>query len=447
MKDEGRLSGLSQRDGKRRVSSRWAALLRLLHPGMGLKRWLLVGAFGIAVCSIGLAYLLRKLFAVTFPDFLPSNFEGLLLVVIGVLLILLAMYGLYRSVGPLIFASPTIGSLADTIYTRRSRGRGPRIVAIGGGTGLSVLLRGLKAYTDSLTAIITVADDGGSSGRLRRELGVLPPGDFRNCLVAMSEAESLLTDLFQYRFDQGDGLKGHSFGNLFLAAMTGVTHSFESALHESSRVLAVHGQVVPATVANLSLSARLKDGATVSGESSITQRGGEIDRLFIHPSDAEAYPNATEAIEAAQVIVIGPGSLYTSILPNLLVTGVSDAVAHAKATKIFACNVATEKGETDGYAVCDHLEALQRHTFPTIVDYVVANDCLRELGSQFLGEPVLIDGRALPHAKLEKGDLADVSHPVRHDSEMLARIILDVYDNGGKSRFSIKLPLTSQRGV
>ena len=276
-------------DGTR--GSRLAGVFKLLYPGVGVKRWLLVGAAGVCVWSIGAAFMLRKLFALPFPDFLPSYYEGILLLGVGIVVVSLAVYGLYRSIGPLVLVPNAMDGLASTIYTRRSRAGGPRVVAIGGGTGLSVLLRGLKAHTDNLTAVITVADDGGSSGRLRKELGVLPPGDFRNCLVALSEAEPLLTELFQYRFDQGNGLTGHSFGNLFLVAMSNVTHSFDRALLESSRVLAVHGQIVPATVADLSLSAILKDGSCVDGESDITQRGGDIDRLFIDPPGRPGLPH------------------------------------------------------------------------------------------------------------------------------------------------------------
>ena len=434
MNQTGRDNGAPQDISERRPSTKWGPLFRLLYPGVGLKRWLLVGAVGIAVSSIGLAFLLRKLFALTFPDFLPSNLEGAFLLAVGLIVILLALYGLYRSLSPLIFASATLDSLAETIYTRRSLGRGPRIVAIGGGTGLSVLLRGLKAHTDNLTAIITVGDDGGSSGRLRKELCVLPPGDFRNCLVAMSDEESLLSELFQYRFDQGDGLKGHSFGNLFIAAMSSVTDSFQRALYESSKVLAVHGQIVPATIANLRLSARFRDGATVEGESDITAYGGEVEQLSIDPPDAEAYPMALEAIEQAQMIVIGPGSLYTSILPNLLVTSISEAIGLASAVKLYVCNVATEDGETEAYTVVAHLEVLQRHTFPTIVDYVVANDIPVELGPRFAGRPVVNDGRALHHAKLEQSDLTDANHPVRHDPDNLARSIMGVYHSGRRNK-------------
>ena len=431
------VNGMTQNLNRPQLS-RWSRILRLSYPGMGFKRWLLVGAIGIAVWSIGTAFMLRKLFELRFPNFLPSYFEGVLLLGVGVLVVLLAIYGLFRSIGPLLLSSPTIDTIADTIYTRRSRGRGPRIVAIGGGTGLSVLLRGLKAYTDNLTAIITVADDGGSSGRLRREMGVLPPGDFRNCLVAMSERESLLTELFQYRFDQGNGLAGHSFGNLFIAAMTDVTHSFEQALYESSQVLAVHGQIVPATVANLSLAARMKDGDIVSGESSITERGGEIEQLFIEPSDAKAYPLAEEAIQQAQIIVLGPGSPYTSILPNLLVSGIAEAIRDAAATKIYVCNVATERGETLGYSVEDHLEALERHTFPGIVDYVLANRGSAGLGDQYAGESVTHNGRPLMHAKMQISELVDMNHPVRHDPEKLAHAIVEVYRKGPKGQEPVK---------
>ena len=421
------------------LRSRWARVLKLLYPGVGIKRWLLVGSAGIAVWSIGTAFMLRKLFALRFPDFLPSYLEGILLLGVGILVVLVAIYGLYRSIGPLVLAQSSFDSLADTIYTRRSRGRGPRIVAIGGGTGLSVLLRGLKTYTDNLTAIISVADDGGSSGRLRRELGVLPPGDFRNCLVALADEESLLAELFQYRFDQGNGLAGHSFGNLFIVAMSNVTHSFDRALYESSRVLAIQGQIVPATVANLSLSADLKDGTRVSGESSITEHGGDISRLFIDPPDAEAYPMAVEAIEQAQLLVIGPGSLYTSIIPNLLVSGISTAIKGAECSKIYVCNVVTEPGETMGYAVADHLAALQRHTFPEIVDYVVANDDPNEAAPEIKGEFVAHDGRPLQHARLELRDLADPKHRARHDSKKLAEAIMDVY----QARRSDSVPLRS----
>ena len=269
-------------NGHRRGNA-WFDILKLATPGIGLKRWMLLGALGMLMCFLGLAYVFIEFITLHPPDMLPLYLEGVLLLGGGGLVIYLAMFGLYRSVGPLILDSPTIDGIANTIYTRRSLSRGPRIVAIGGGTGLSVLLRGLKSYTDNLTAIVTVGDDGGSSGRLREELGVLPPGDFRNCLVAMSDAESLVTELFQYRFEQGDCLKGHSFGNLFIAAMTSVTESFDKALVESSRVLAVHGRIIPATMANLRLSVKLENGDVIHGESKVAGARGGIEQLMIEP--------------------------------------------------------------------------------------------------------------------------------------------------------------------
>ena len=313
---------------------RFAVLKKFLYVGLGVKRWLLLGASGIGVCAVGLAFVLKNILDLDVPDFLPWLWEGVLVGVFGVSIILASVYGLYRTLRPILFASATINRLTDTIYTRRSRGRGPKIVTIGGGTGLSVLLRGIKMYTDNISAIITVADDGGSSGRLRKELGMLPPGDFRNCLVAMTDDESLVGKLFQYRFDQGDSLEGHSFGNLFIAAMTEVTGSFEEALYESSKVLAIHGRVLPSTMTNLSLSARLADGSVVRGESTIFKQSGRIDRIMIEPENAGAYEKAVEAIREAQLVLVGPGSLYTSILPNMLVPGISEALRQSSTSKV-----------------------------------------------------------------------------------------------------------------
>ena len=419
----------------------WLDILKLATPGIGLKRWMLLGAFGMLMCLLGLAYVFVELVTLRPPDMLPLYLEGVLLLCGGGLVIYLALFGLYRSVGPLILDSPAINSIANTIYTRRSLARGPRIVAIGGGTGLSVLLRGLKEYTDNITAIVTVGDDGGSSGRLREELGVLPPGDFRNCLVAMSDAESLVGELFQYRFDEGDCLKGHSFGNLFIAAMTGVTQSFDRALVESSRVLAVHGRIVPATMANLRLSVKLKSGQVIHGESKVVEAQGGIERLMIDPPEAEAHPMAIEALKEAQLIVVGPGSLYTSILPNLMVKGITEAIRSSSATKVYVSNIATQEGETEGYSVIDHHDALTRHTFPGIVDNMLANDNPRELGPNFFGTPVRYNGEPLNGTNLHLQDLIDSAHPVRHDSHKLARSIMEVYHESNKPRSLIRLAM------
>ena len=436
-----RRNGTAFASNVRKRRAAWLDILRLATPGIGLKRWMLLGALGMLMCLVGLAYVFVEVTTLHPPDMLPLYFEGILLLLGGGVVIYLALFGLYRSVGPLILDSPAINSIANTIYTRRSLARGPRIVAIGGGTGLSVLLRGLKAHTDNLTAIVTVGDDGGSSGRLREELGVLPPGDFRNCLVAMSDEESLVGELFQYRFDQGDCLKGHSFGNLFIAALAGVTGSFDKALVESSKVLAVHGKIVPATMANLRLSVKLKSGRIISGESKISEAEGGIERLMIDPPDAVAHPLAVEALKEAQLIVIGPGSLYTSILPNLMVSGIADSIRSSSATKIYVSNIATQQGETESYSVFDHHEALTDHTFPGIAEYLVANNNPMELGPDYFGNPVRYNGEPLNGTRLYLQDLADTTHPVRHDSEKLASCVMAVYHDDVKPKSLVRLAL------
>ena len=409
------------------ISARARIFLRLLYPGVGLKRWAAIGAIGVFICSIGITFLLRKLFALPFPNFLPWHFEEVLMLGAGGGFMLLSMYGFYKTLTPFMARSQPIDSLADSIYNRWQRGRGPKIVTIGGGAGLSVLLRGLKNHTENLTAVITVADDGGSSNRLRRELDVLPPDDFRNCLVAMSEDESPLAKLFQYRFEEGDGLKGQSFGNLFIVAMANVTGGFDQALVESSRVLAVHGRVVPATASNIHLTARFKDGSVINGESNITQHKGEIERLIIEPPGAAAHPLAIRAISEAELIVIGPGSLYSSILPNLMVAGIADAVKRASATVVYVCNIATQIGETGGYTLAEHVEALQRHTFEKVADYVVGNSNPPDIEDRFDGEGVVHDGSPLKNATILLADLVDDSHPVRHDSDKLAQVIMRIH--------------------
>ena len=414
------------RNGSGRASG-WDTFIKFAYAGLGVKRWILLWSAGVGIIAIGLAFVSKNVFDIYLPNFLPWYFEGVLIGVLGAAAVVVSVYGLYRSVGHLVLATSGIDSLADTLYTRRYRARGPRIVTIGGGTGMSVLLRGLKEHTDNISAIVTVGDDGGSSGRLRENFGVLPPGDFRNCLIALSDDETLVRDLFQYRFDRGEGLEGHSFGNLFIAAMTDITGNFEAALEEFSRVLAVHGRVLPATNANIHLSAKLFDGTVIDGESNIGTNGGVIQELMIRPHDAAAVPAVIEAILDAEMIVIGPGSLYTSILPNLLVKGIAEAVVNAGAQRLYICNVATEHGETIGYTVADHVAALQKHTGRTIVDYVVANSGTAELGPPYKGRLVQNDEYGIEHAKVVTADLIDRNIPVRHDAGKLADCILGVY--------------------
>ncbi len=285
--------------------------------------------------------------------------------------------------------------------------RRPRIVAIGGGTGLSVILRGLKEFDVDLTAIVTVADDGGSSGRLRSDFAMPPPGDIRNCLVALADTEPLLERLLQFRFPTGEGLAGHSFGNLFLAAMTHIMGDFESAIRETSRVLAVRGRVLPAVKENVTLRAVLEDGTVVDGESNIPNADRPIRRVELVPSEVEPLPEALEAIAQADAIVVGPGSLYTSILPNLLVPGLASAIAESPAKKIFVCNVMTQPGETDSFSASRHVEVIYQHVGRRLFDYIIVN------------------GAALPKEALEKYQSQD-AYPVQVDMEALHRLGLRV---------------------
>lgn len=250
---------------------------------------------------------------------------------------------------------------------------GIKIVVVGGGTGLSVLLKGLKQYTDQLTAIVTVSDDGGSSGRLRTELGILPPGDIRNCLVALAETETLMDKVFQHRFKQGIGISGHNLGNLLMAAMTEITGDFVSAIKEVSKVLAVRGQVIPATLELVNLGAEMSDGAVIIGETAIRQYQNKISRLFLIPEKCLPIQAGIDAIMEADAIIIGPGSLYTSILPNILVEGVSDALMKSNAVKIYVSNIMTEQGETDNFTALDHIKTILQYARQPIIDCAILN--------------------------------------------------------------------------
>lgn len=407
-------------------SSNITSVLRLLKPGIRIKRWVILWILGISFLSIGIGYFATRIDPSNSFDFLPWHLEGVILLFAGCLIIATSIFGLYKTISILI---PTLGNISDALYTNLSREKGPNIVVIGGGTGMSVLLKGLKQHTDNLTAIIGVADDGGSSGRLRRELGVIPPGDFRNCIVAMSDEESLLPELFQYRFTEGEGLKGHSFGNLFIVAMSHVTDSFQSALSESSKVLAVRGKITPATTANLNLSARMTNGKLIAGESNITAEKGTVERLYINPPFAKAYGPSEESILDADLVVIGPGSLYTSILPNLMVPGILDALLTTTALRIYVCNVATEVGETQNFFVEDHVNALMKHTDENILDYVIANNNIIDIGDRFMGNAVPVSNEIISNIQVAYTDLLDTNHPVRHDSNKLAEFILSITNN------------------
>jgi len=416
--------------------------LKWLTPGIGIKRWLLLLTCGIALLSLGFSFLLRQFYPLpiffyylTFqfiPPGLRIGFFGL----IGAAAVAFALLGLNRALlEPFVETDPE--TVVNTVYQYRQRERGPKVVAIGGGHGLSTLLRGLKRYTSNITAIVTVADDGGSSGRLRRELGVLPPGDFRNCIAALADDESLTTQLFQYRFPStmlrtsgdGNGLDGHSFGNLFITAMAEVSGSFERAILESGRVLAIRGRVLPSTLRDVTLMADLRAESVgisrVTGESSITEARGAIERVYLAPDDAPAYPEVVRALLEADLIVAGPGSLYTSVLPNLLVPDVARAVATSRALKIYVCNVATQRGETEGYSAGEHVAALEAHVGAGLFPLVLANDNLNvDLDAPAGVEMVSPDSPPKAKYRLIAADLVDPSHPWRHDSDKLARALL-----------------------
>ena len=410
-------------------------LVRFLYPGLRIKRYLALGALGLLALGAGLAYLLLYIYALggNVPHVLPNRaMEVAVFFVVGMLLIVVCLWGLIRALTPLWNPSVRGGNFADIILQHQHRGSGPRIVAIGGGTGLSTLLRGLKEHSSNITAVVTVADDGGSSGRLRRDMGVLPPGDFRNCLVALADAEPLVTRLFQYRFSKGSGLDGHSFGNLFIVAMSDITGSFEEAIHESSRVLAIRGRVLPSTLANVTLCAQMESGSMVYGESSITGSGQRVRRVFIEPAKAEAYPEATRAIEEAQMIIIGPGSLYTSILPNLLVEGIRRAVADSHAPKVYVCNVSTQPGETDGFTVADHVEALRLHE-ANLFNTLIVNSNVAELPAEWGNKALHPPSGPLDGFRVVAADVVNPQYRLRHDPEKLADVLMTLY-NGEKGK-------------
>lgn len=405
---------------------------------MRIKRWLLLMMVGLVSLSLGLGYMLVQVYRTQpFPDFvgdltlqfIDRPIRGLIFMLLGALLTLIAFWRLNESLLSAVMPDGH-NNLVDIVYNHRQRKRGPKIVVIGGGTGLSTLLRGIKEYTTNVTAIVTVADDGGSSGRLRRELGVLPPGDFRNCIAALADAEPLMTKLFQYRFSEGSGLDGHSFGNLFIVAMSGVTGSFEQAIRESGRVLAVRGQILPSTIENVTLCAELADEVHVAGESQISLSNKAIKRVYLQPEYPMAYPEAIRAILDADYIVVGPGSLYTSILPNLLVRDLASALVASNALKVYVCNVATQRGETDNFTVKDHVAALLRHLPENPFHFVLANDKVgAALPAHWHVNQVSPTGEDLKLAgtELVQADVVDPKNPLRHDPKKLAQALMRLF--------------------
>ena len=411
-------------------TARW---LRWLTPGLEIKRWLLLLMFAELVLVLGFAYGLKALYKTAeLPSqfyyitlqFWPYPVRALIFGVLGVGLLVFSYLKLTQSVlGPFLPGSSS-SSMVEVIHAFRLKSRGPRIVTIGGGTGLSALLRGLKTYTSNLSVIVTVADDGGSSGRLREEYRILPPGDFRQCLIALADAEPLMKQLFDHRFKEGS-LDGHSFGNLFIMAMADVTGNFEHALRESGKVLAVKGTIVPSTLQDVTLVASI-NGHTVEGESKIPQQNAPISHVFLKPDGAQINPEAAQAILNAELIVIGPGSLYTSILPNLLVEGMVEAIKASPALKVYICNLASQRGETDGYDVDDYLRVIREHSGSNLFDFVLVNSNHSHLPtggqSQVIFKPE--DSAKHPDVRFIGADVVNVRIPSHHDPDKLARSIM-----------------------
>jgi uncharacterized cofD-like protein len=428
--------------------------LRWAYPGLGVKRWLLVAIAGILLLVNGID---RYLVAIGFDlhanelvdsfvdDYFSPGYLAWIFIILGIVLI---FFGIRQWLRAILRASALGGaneSILDSLYEMRLR-NGYKIVAIGGGTGLSTLLRGLKRKTTNLTAVVTVSDDGGSSGRLQKELGVLPPGDVRNCLVALADDEAMVTDLFRYRFNEGEGLTGHSFGNLFLAAMTGITGNFDRAIKESSRVLNIKGRVLPSTLGIVRLCARLADDSVVEGETTISKSAQPIKQLFFDPPYAAPLGEVIAAIREADAIVLGPGSLYTSILPNFLVDRIAREVAASPAVKMYVCNVMTQPGETDNMTAADHVKALLDNSGSRVCDYVIIND---RPPSKLL-EAYAEEGQVPVHPDIDRvramgltpihTDVISETATVRHDPEKLAQVVIGAIDRAIAQRASYMRP-------
>ncbi len=418
-------------------------LVLWLSPGLGVKRWFFLLLFGATMLAVGLAFVLLDIYRQAPPDswistslsfislqFLPRLLRALIFGGLGVAFVLIGITRLNRTImRPFIQpGKPVVNTLVQ--YSRLDRG--PQIVVIGGGHGLSMLLRGLKKYTRNITAIVTVADDGGSSGKLRETKGMLPPGDIRNCLAALSSDEDLITQLFQYRFTAEEpDLEGHSFGNLLISALSDITGSFELAVVEAGRALSVNGQVVPSTLKDVRLVADkslpyMRREVRVKGESRIPEVRGEVRRLWLEPNNPPAYPAAIRALLQADMIVVGPGSLYTSILPNLLVPDINSAMRSSTAFKVYVCNVTTQPGETDDYDCGDHIRAIEAHVGNGLFDLIVSNcETTAELaeGLQWVEASPDLD----EYYAVYRSSLTDPEVPHRHNSEKLAQALIDLF--------------------
>jgi len=401
-------------------------LIKWLYPGMKVKRWFFTALLGVGIVGGG--------FVAFASSFALVSTLGVVIIVCGVILIVLGTGKMIVSLLTL-FLPRGERELVNILYQRRYLDRGPKIVAVGGGHGLSHLLFGLKEYSSNITAIVTVADSGGSSGRLREEFNIVAPGDIRNCLVALSDAPALMGELFQFRFSQDSQLQGHNFGNLFLTAMVQLTGDFEKAVKESSKVLAIRGRVIPSTVSNVHLIAEYADGTVTKGEADIPKKSVKINRVFLSPENPSATPEAVEAIADADVVVLGPGSLYTSILPNLVIKDIAKALATSSAFKIYVCNVMTQQGETDGYNASDHVSAIVDHAGKDVLNACLVNDAEVPQDAQgryrtedsFPVKPDTDKIRAMGYTVVGT-DLLSITDYVRHDSVKLTKALINLIE-------------------
>ncbi|MBQ9764300.1 MAG: YvcK family protein [Phascolarctobacterium sp.] len=415
-----------------------------LYPGINVKRWLFLFTIGVLLCAMGLAFLFNfqimgviEELVFQFTYTMTGKYSNVLVVVVGGLFVFFGfgfmVYGTRKTIKSVVTAimPEQSGSLMEKVFVQRKLTHGPNITVIGGGTGLSTLLRGMKYITNNCTAVVTSADDGGSSGRLRKELGIIPPGDLRNCLTALADREPLMERIMQYRFEGDSPLAGHCFGNLFIAAMAQAEGDMEEGLKATSQILKVRGNVVPSTLEDIQLQAEMSDGTIVSGESKIPEARKRIRKMMMLPADAPATKGAIEAIKKADVLIFGPGSLYTSVIPNLLIDGIREAIIEADAIKIYVCNVMTQPGETDGYGAYEHVKALVDHVGKNFLDYVIVNDekITAEQLKQYFAEgamPVTPDVEkirrlgitVIPANLISKKDL------VRHEPKKLSRVLI-----------------------
>ena len=419
-----------------------SSLLLLLIPGLSLKRWLALGAIGIAAVAIGVVFALELSLGPGFHSFVgvlslrdtPPTVRGGVFIAIGVVAAGAATTGLVASLAA-VWLRKRHWKFLDSLYVERVLSGGPRVVAIGGGSGLPNLLRGLKHYTSNITALVTVADDGGSSGRLRTELGILPPGDIRNCLVALADSEAVMQELMDYRFSTNGQLDGHSFGNILIAALASIGGDFYKGVEAAGKLLAVRGRVIPSTFTDVTLVGSTVSGRQLIGESRIGTSAERLRSLTLIPPDAPGHPDAIEAIKEAHLIILGPGSLFTSIVPNLLVREISTAIANSSALKMYVCNVADEPGATIGYSIMDHLSVIRHYAGEAAVNVVIANSNIAQ--SDRPESPNLI----LPKAGWDddtiyvSADVIDEDRPTRHDSAKLASAVSNAYQrHRGKRR-------------